>query len=102
MKLFITITGAIIAAVVLIGLGAYIYNQNEEIVALKDSYDKKAILKSDYCLLAPARIMNIKVATDKMDDADYYRAAIAAMDADVDACDDASGSKFFTTLIKSY
>lgn len=102
MKLFIIITGAIIAAVVLIGSGIYIYNQNEEVAALKDAYNKKAILKSDYCLLIPARIMNIKVAADKMDNADYYRAAITAMDADIDACDDASGSKFFTTLIKSY
>ncbi|WP_423062025.1 hypothetical protein [Citrobacter portucalensis] len=102
MKLFMIIAGAIIASVMVIGLGVYIYEQNNEADSLKDAYNKKVIMRGDYCLLDQARIMDIKVSSDKMDDATYYRAALAALDADIDPCDDAIGSKFFSTLVKSY
>lgn len=59
MKLFMIISGAIIASVMVIGLGVYIYEQNNEVDSLRDAYNKKVIMKGYYCLLIQARVMDI-------------------------------------------
>lgn len=48
MKLFMIISGAIIASVMVIGLGVYIYEQNNEVDSLRDAYNKKVIMKGYY------------------------------------------------------